>query len=120
MTLRFKKGYGVCCICKFEFNETIIPLLIRCIILHTTECYEDKYYLFSILVSIGCGQTSSENITYILGGDDFMDADANCRYSLCRCSADVCRIKLEFNVSYVLDDILCYKLYNYYLAIYFS
>lgn len=49
------------------------------------------------IFSIGCGQTSSENITYILGGDDFMDADANCRYSLCRCSADVCRIKLEFN-----------------------
>jgi len=49
------------------------------------------------IFSIGCGQTSSENITYILGGDDFMDADESCQYSLCRCSETICRIKLEFN-----------------------
>ena len=52
----------------------------------------------SKLVSIGCGQMTSENITYILGGDEFMDSDASCQYQVCRCSNDVCRIKLEFNV----------------------
>ena len=66
--------------------------------------FEDDHYYFFILVSIGCGQTSSENITYILGGDDFMDADESCQYSLCQCSATVCRIKLEFNVRYIFDD----------------
>jgi len=49
------------------------------------------------IFSIGCGQATSENITYILGGDDFMDADASCTYDICKCSSDVCRVKLEFN-----------------------
>jgi len=49
------------------------------------------------IFSIGCGQLTSENITYILGGDDFMDSDATCKYSVCKCSSDVCRVKLEFN-----------------------
>lgn len=56
-----------------------------------------------IEVSIGCGQSTNENITYILGGDDFMDSDASCQYDICKCSTDVCRVKLEFNVSYYLE-----------------
>ena len=34
------------------------------------------------VVSIGCGQMTSENITYILGGDEFMDSDASCQYQV--------------------------------------
>ena len=56
-----------------------------------------SYFLY--LVSISCDQTTNENITYILGGDEFMDSDASCQYKVCKCTPDICRIKLEFNVS---------------------
>lgn len=49
------------------------------------------------IFSIGCGGSTNENITYILGGDDFMDSNAHCQYDICRCSTDVCRVKLELN-----------------------
>ena len=53
----------------------------------------------AMLVSVSCGQTTQENVTYIVGGDDVMDYEG-CHYQLCRCTTDVCRVKLEFNVSY--------------------
>lgn len=49
------------------------------------------------IFSISCDATTSENITYILGGDEFMDSDASCQYKVCKCTPDICRIKLEFN-----------------------
>lgn len=49
------------------------------------------------IFSVGCGETTAENITYIIGGDEFMDSDGSCEYKICRCSTDVCRVKLEFN-----------------------
>lgn len=47
--------------------------------------------------SIECGHTSSENVTYIVGGDDFMDGQTSCKYKICKCSNDVCRVKLELD-----------------------
>lgn len=63
----------------------------------TTDGACAEGYGVCCIFSIGCGQSTNENITYILGGDDFMDSDASCEYNICRCSSDVCRVKLEFN-----------------------
>ena len=54
------------------------------------------------VVSIGCGQMTSENITYILGGDEFMDSDASCQYQVVifLWIANFCKAIFFFWISY--------------------
>ena len=72
--------------------------MLRCIQVDLTYIFIFNINVFS--VSLLCGGTSAENVTYILGGDDFMSDEATCAYHVCKCDSSVCRVKLEFNVSY--------------------
>jgi hypothetical protein len=57
------------------------------------------YMLYNILVTLQCGQTSSENCTYLtLGDTGTTNLPTNCVYTLCPINQNVCRIRLDFMV----------------------
>jgi hypothetical protein len=58
------------------------------------------------IVSPKCGESSSQNVTYLseASDDDALDADedggniATCSYKICKATENICRIKLDFRV----------------------
>ena len=53
-----------------------------------------------IVVSLLCGQTSSENCTYLtLGSTTTATLQTNCVYTLCEMNPNICRMRLDFMVS---------------------
>lgn len=58
--------------------------------LATSACAEG--YGVCCVVSLACGATSAENITY-LQSNDF---PTNCEYTICPCNSNVCRIRFDF------------------------
>ena len=53
-------------------------------------------------VSLTCGQTSAENCTYITMSSVTSTSPDPCTYTICRCSSDVCRIRFDFMVNFLL------------------
>ena len=45
-------------------------------------------------VTLGCGQTSSENCTYFQSGGQEV---GQCRIKICPCSDDICQLRLDFS-----------------------
>jgi len=58
--------------------------------LATSACADG--YGVCCVVSLACGATSAENITY-LQSNDF---PTNCEYTICPCNSNVCRIRFDF------------------------
>ena len=50
------------------------------------------------LVSLQCGQTSSENCTYLTVGATGNTLQANCVYTICPSNPNICRMRLDFMV----------------------
>ena len=81
-------GYRICCICKY----TSVSIEIT--------CNEMQVYPFS--VTIGCSGRVSENCSYI----SFPSTTAppsSCQHTVCKCSTNVCRFRLDFIVTCILD-----------------
>jgi len=54
---------------------------------------------FVFLVSLLCGQTSSENCTFLtLSAASTTTVPTNCVYTLCKNNPSICRIRLDFMV----------------------
>ncbi len=47
---------------------------------------------------LGCGGMTSENCTFIVQSSS-TSVDNPCTYTICPCSSNICRIRLDFNVS---------------------
>ena len=80
-------GFGVCCLCECRSNNSRIA--------------NGQSIITS--VEIGCDSRSSENCTHFsssafTGNDDGGDV---CAATVCRCSDDVCQLRLDF-LSFVL------------------
>ena len=83
-------GYGVCCVCtKIDFDTTNILRNIK------RFWFLLLLYLrtFSILVTLTCGQQSSENCSYFqsVGGEI-----GECRVKICPCREHICQLRLDF------------------------
>jgi hypothetical protein len=69
---------------------------------------------FFLPVSLLCGQRSSENCTYLtLGATTTTPSPADCTYTICKCSSNICRIRLDFMVSTHSGNQLPYFYYIY-------
>jgi hypothetical protein len=54
-------------------------------------------------VSLQCGQTSSENCTYLtLSSASSTTLPTNCVYTLCECNPNICRLRLDFMVRFTI------------------
>ena len=49
--------------------------------------------LFFILVTIGCGATSSENCTYF---ESSAAPDGGCVGKICKCNTDICQVSVLY------------------------
>eukprot|EP00095_Tigriopus_kingsejongensis_P004838 maker-scaffold713_size108309-snap-gene-0.14 protein:Tk04838 transcript:maker-scaffold713_size108309-snap-gene-0.14-mRNA-1 annotation:"hypothetical protein L798_10568" len=49
------------------------------------------------IFSLSCGQSSSENCTYITQSSTSSPASDPCQYTICKCSSNICRIRLDFD-----------------------
>ena len=68
----------------------------------TVTSLNDCNYKFDSPVSLQCGQTSSENCTYLtLGSTITTSLQTNCIYTICENNPNICRIRLDFMVSYI-------------------
>jgi len=61
-----------------------------------------KDYNFISIVSPDCGDTVSENCTYLTETSITSVTGDQCSYTICKCSTDICRIRFDFNVKIVL------------------
>ena len=57
--------------------------------------------LMLLLVTPSCGSRTSENCTYLDTSSSTIPSNGICEYTICKCSADVCRIRLDFVVSHL-------------------
>eukprot|EP00095_Tigriopus_kingsejongensis_P004840 maker-scaffold713_size108309-snap-gene-0.13 protein:Tk04840 transcript:maker-scaffold713_size108309-snap-gene-0.13-mRNA-1 annotation:"conserved hypothetical protein" len=48
------------------------------------------------IFSLSCGQTTSENCTYITQTSTASPMTNPCEYTICKCSSNICRIRLDF------------------------
>ncbi len=83
------EGFGVCCTCKSLWRSDIS----RCL------TFEGVTSLF-ISVSLGCGSTTSENMTYFESGST-VNSGA-CRAKICKCNSNICQMRLDFD-SFVIS-----------------
>ncbi len=92
-------GFGVCCVCEsWLFMEAQTLVLMQS--------------LLFIPVQLGCGQSSSENNTYLLMASTTNPSIPNCVYSLCEASPNVCRIRLDFTVHNLSYQFVTFKYHN--------
>lgn len=63
--------------------------------------FRSSNFAVSNLVSLGCGSTSSENNTYWVKSG-FTSLTEPCVYTICKCSSNICRIRLDFDVIFVI------------------
>ena len=59
-----------------------------------------KMYLLPVLLN--CGQTSSENNTFLIMGSTSAPTTSVCTYTICETNANICRLRLDFTVSPVI------------------
>ena len=60
-----------------------------------------KYFKY-FLAKPGCGGQSSENITYLDSASAKLSSyPGACTYSICPKSADICRIRFDFEVNFL-------------------
>ena len=57
-----------------------------------------KTFFFFISVTLACGGSSAENITYLELAATTSPPSTNCEYKLCGANANVCRIRFDFEV----------------------
>ena len=62
---------------------------------HTCR-FQQKF--FTTLVSLACGAMSSENCTYLVQSSVTTTDPNPCTYTICKCSPNVCRMRLDFTV----------------------
>ena len=51
-------------------------------------------------VSLGCGETTSDNCTYLQSSSTGVANPNPCVYTICKCSSDVTRLRFDFLVRY--------------------
>ncbi len=105
-------GFGVCCACERERERHTHTLKIQFLPVEpdfsSPLVKKNNHFLSLCLllfpvsphaVTLECGDTSSQNLTYLVE-DDFTHAEVgpSCVYSICRSDEDVCRIRLDFVV----------------------
>ena len=64
-----------------------------------TELHKCHQHIFSPLVTLSCGGSSSENNSYIVQGSTKSAPASPCTYSICPCSTDICRIRYDFTTN---------------------
>ena len=64
-----------------------------------TELHKCHQHIFSLLVTLSCGGSSSENNSYIVQGSTKSAPASPCTYSICPCSTDICRIRYDFTTN---------------------
>jgi hypothetical protein len=52
-----------------------------------------------IKVVLGCGGSAAENCTYLVQASTLTTTTSSCTYTICPCSSNICRIRLDFSVS---------------------
>ena len=57
----------------------------------------DNGTLFCVVVSLNCDEASSSNNTYI--SQEMTSSSGICTYRICKSDKNICRIRLDFNVS---------------------
>lgn len=50
------------------------------------------------IVSLACGETSSENCTYLVQATTTKPTDRNCVYTICKAGPNVCRIRYDMTI----------------------
>ena len=59
--------------------------------------------IFFLLVSLSCGESSSENVTY-LSQSSVTSLTSPCTYTICPCSSNICRIRQASLSTFYLYD----------------
>ena len=86
-------GFGVCCVREY-FQRTKCEIPER-----------HKTWFFIILVTLSCGESSSENNTYIVQSSTTTAPATPCTYKICPCSTDICRIRYDFTTNVLADQV---------------
>ena len=60
------------------------------------------HLMLGFQVFLGCGQATSENCTYLTQASTTAPVTPSCNYKICKCSANICRIRLDFEVRPVI------------------
>ncbi|TRY80030.1 hypothetical protein TCAL_16034 [Tigriopus californicus] len=76
------QGFGVCCTCKMMGPRAGLAF--------------SNFHLAMILVTIGCGATTSQNCTYLTQTTTTNPAADPCIFTICKESPHICRIRLDF------------------------
>ena len=61
--------------------------------------YEEKEFVFFflIVVTLGCGDSAAENNTYIEQSSTTSLSTNPCKYNICPCQSNICRIRYDFS-----------------------
>ena len=86
-------GFGVCCVREY-FQRTKCEIPER-----------HKTWFFIILVTLSCGESSSENNTYIVQSSTTTAPATPCTYKICPCSTDICRIRYDFTTNVLANQV---------------
>ena len=86
-------GFGVCCVREY-FQRTKCEIPER-----------HKTWFFIILVTLSCGESSSENNTYIVQSSTTSAPATPCTYKICPCSTDICRIRYDFTTNVLANQV---------------
>ena len=87
-------GFGVCCVCKYlkacpcPFIHILSWFYPRCII---------GSYHYCLSVALACGASASENQTYLVQAS-VTTLTNPCKYTICPCGTNICRIRFDFTV----------------------
>ena len=65
--------------------------------LEISKNWKIKAY-FTISVVLGCGGSTSDNSSYLVQAST-TSLTSPCKYTICPCSTNICRIRLDFTVS---------------------
>ena len=57
-------------------------------------------------MTLACGGSSAENTTYLELAATTTPPSTSCEYKLCGANANVCRIRFDFEVSFLLQNSL--------------
>jgi hypothetical protein len=82
-------GFGVCCVCKIHvllhLKVNVFFFYIKC---------------FCITVSLACGGSTSDNNTYLVQSGATTGISQSCKFTICKLSSNICRIRYDFTVRY--------------------
>ncbi len=65
----------------------------------TSKMHFIQYLIMCKLVLLDCGDSSSQNLTYLVEDSaNYADNGPSCSYTICRSGDEICRIRLDFTV----------------------